>query len=138
MNMKTTQRDSGYIALVAVLIGGALMLVSGLAASRFGVESSTASSGEELAALSRALADACAEEALMRLRSDLAYAGNETIAIGGDTCAIGAIDGTGPMNRSIDASARVSGYTQHVRLDVATVTPVLNIRSWKSSVGSLP
>lgn len=121
----------GYIALVAVLIASGVMLIAALGASRTGIESTNEATAEEAASYARFLADACAEEAILRLRANLSYAGNESVVVNmGDSCAIRDISGFGATNRVIHTNAAVLGYVRHIELTVATVTPVLVVSTW--------
>jgi hypothetical protein len=123
--------NSGYIALVSVLIMSALMLLIGIGTTMRGIDTTTMSGGEELSLRAELLADSCAEEALLRLRANLAYAGNEIIIVsGGSTCTILPLSGTGNTDRTITTRATESNYTRFVRVEVAQVNPSLVITSW--------
>lgn len=123
--------ESGYIALISVLVAGALMLLVGIGSSLRGIDTLNAVSGEESSLRAQFLADACAEEALMRLKGDLAYGGNETIIVGGgETCRILPLSGTGNVDRVITTEGVVNNYVRNVRVDIAAVNPSLVIRTW--------
>lgn len=123
--------EGGYIALISVLIAGALMLLVGVGSSLRGIDTLNAVSGEESSLRALFLGDACAEEALMRLKGDLAYSGNETIIVGGgETCRILPLSGTGNIDRVITTQGVVNNYVRNVRVDVAQVNPSLMIRTW--------
>jgi hypothetical protein len=107
------------------------MLIAALGASRTGIESTNEATAEESTSYARFLADACAEEAILRLRANLSYAGNESIVVNmGDSCTIGNISGLGATNRVIHTDATVLGYVRHVELTIATVTPILVVSTW--------
>lgn len=75
----------------------------------------------------RMLAESCMESALQSLREDDAYAGNETLVIGSDACAIRPVL-TGAMT-TIQTEATVNGHPYRIQVvidDVATV----NVVSW--------
>ena len=133
MKKNITQSSGGYIALIAVLIAGAVMLVAGLSASRSGIASAQGSTRGESSARARLLADACAEEALLRLRGNIGYTGNENVSVNlSDSCTIGSISGSGNNNRLVRTQASVLGYVSKIEVSVATVTPALFIASWRS------
>lgn len=129
---KTLKRVSGgYVALVGVLVFSALILLVGIGVSLRGINIAEGSLDEAFAAHARTLADACAEEALLRLKSNFGYAGNETIIVGGsDTCTIVSVSGSGNTDRVILAEAAVGRTLSRVRVDVERLTPSLLVRAW--------
>lgn len=128
---KRQKSERGYIALISVLIAGALMLLVGVGSSLRGIDALNAVSGEESSLRAVLLADACAEESLMRLKADLAYSGNETIIVGGgETCRILSLLGAGNVNRVITTQGIHNNYVRNVRVDIAEVNPSLQIRTW--------
>lgn len=130
---KRKQSEGGYIALISVLIAGALMLLVGVGSSLRGIDTLSAVSGEESSLRALFLGDACAEEAIMRLKGDLAYGGNETIIVGGgETCRILPLSGAGNIDRVITAQGVVNNYVRNVRVDIAQVNPSIMIRTWAS------
>lgn len=128
---KQYRSRGGYIALISVLIAGALMLLIGVGSSLRGIDTLNAVSGEESSLRALLLGDACAEEALMRLKGDLAYSGNETIIVGGgETCRIFSLSGVGNVDRLVTTQGIVNNYVRNVRVDIAQVNPSLTIRTW--------
>lgn len=128
----SSPNSRGYIALVSVLIVSVLLLIAGLGASLRGIDVTETSLSHTLSLAARHLADACAEEALMKLKTNFNYAGNEIIIVdGADACTIVSISGTGNTDRIIRTEAYVAGYKKKVVVDVASVTPVPAIRSWQ-------
>lgn len=125
--------DRGYIALVSVLIAGGLLLLVGVGSAMHGVDSLNSASGEESAFRAGLLADACAEDALMKLKSNLGYNGNESIIVeGSETCRILSVSGVGNLDRVILTQGVDAGYVRNVRVDVAQVNPLLVLRTWKT------
>lgn len=127
----SSPNSRGYIALVSVLIVSALLLVAGLGTSLRGIDTTETALSDTLSLQARHLADACAEEALMKLKSNFNYTGNEIIIVeGADACTIVSVSGTGNTNRVIRSEAYVNGYKKKIVVDVASVTPSPVIRSW--------
>ena len=125
--------EQGYIALVSVLVAGGLLLLVGVGSATHGVDSLNAASGEESALRAGLLADACAEDALMKLKSNLGYNGNESIIVeGSETCRILSVSGVGNINRIILTQGVDAGYVRNVSVDVAQVNPLLILRSWRT------
>ncbi len=125
--------QNGYIALISVLVAGALMLLVGVGSALRGIDTENSLVGEESSFRAELLADACAEEALMKLKANLNYAGNETIIVeGGATCTIGALSGAGNTNRTISTQAVDNNYIRKVLVSIAQVNPSPTILSWKT------
>ncbi len=127
----TKKGEKGYIALISVLIAGGLLLLVGVGSALRGVDALNAVSGEESSFRARLLADACAEEALMKLKSNLGYNGIETIIVeGNETCRVLSVLGTGNLDRVILTQGVDVDYVRNVRVDVARVNPALVVRTW--------
>jgi hypothetical protein len=129
-----TQKNSGYVALFAVIITSALLLVIGLGASMRGIDSLSLSEAGTYSLEARLLADACAEEALMKLKSDLSYTGNESIIVSGaESCSIVSVSGSGNTDRTVITEASVNGYVRRLMVEVTEVNPALVIGSWNEA-----
>ena len=121
----------GYIALISVVIVSALMLMVAIGLSLRSVSDLELSSAGESAARARALANACAEEAIVKLKGNLSYLGNETIIVdGGDSCTIVAVLGSGNTNRTIETQAVVNTYVKKIQVIILLLRPTLTISSW--------
>jgi len=124
-------RQEGFIALVSVLIIGALVLMLSLGASMRGVGDIGMSIAQQHSARALSLANTCAETALMKLKNTLRYQGNESILIGGESCMIYPILGAGNLNRTVKTSSTVSGYTKKVLVTVSRISPEMHIALWR-------
>lgn len=130
---KIATQESGYIALISVLVFSALILLIGVGSTLRGIDAANGASGEESALRAELLADACAEEALMKLKANLDYGGNETIIVdGGATCTILPLSGSGNLDRVVDTRASDNDYVRKVRVRVLRVNPTLSIDSWET------
>jgi hypothetical protein len=123
--------NKGFITLISVLaisvIGGTIAL--GLIL--LGVNSTRSSLVYIQSAQARSLANACMEEALMRLRESIYYTGNETLSLTSGNCQIRTISGNGNTNRTITTTATVSNALRKVQVVVGTVNPTIAISSWQ-------
>lgn len=124
--------NKGFTALISVLIVGALILVISIGAAVRSLNQGQMSTQNELSELVRSLAQACADDAVMKLKTTLTYAGNETITVQGSrTCDILPTEGSGNTNRTIKTQSTVSGYTAKVKVVVAQLRPTAQITSWE-------
>lgn len=80
--------QSGYIAIISSVIISILVLGVALAVSQIGFFSRANILDAEFKERSFALAEACAETALLKLANNRSYAGNENISVGVDQCSI--------------------------------------------------
>jgi hypothetical protein len=127
--------NQGFIALISILIIGALILAVSIGVSLRSIDETTMSMDQQESNRALALADLCAEQALMKLESVLNYAGSESITVDGDTCDILLITGSGNLNRTIKTQSTVSGYTRKVKLEVLQISPTMQISSWETVPG---
>jgi hypothetical protein len=129
--MRPKKNNGGYIALVSVLISGALLLLIGVGSALRGVDALNEAAALESSFRAESAADSCAEEAILKLKANFGYAGNELIIVEGNTtCSILAIGGSGNTDRTIDTKAGDGQYIRNVHVDIASLTPLLQIRSW--------
>lgn len=129
INQKGLPRhQAGYIALLSTLflvaiggvVAGSLILLGlGFSKSSFALEQSNQA---------KALANACAEEALLKLKQDLSYTGNETITLSSGTCQIQDVKGAGP-NRIIKTTGTVGTIIRKVEVKVK-ISPSFTLSSW--------
>lgn len=124
--------NKGFTALISVLIVGALILVISIGAAVRSLNQGQMSTQNELSERVRSLAHACAEDALLKLKTTTSYAGNETITVQGSyTCLILPTEGSGSSNRTIKTQSTVSGYTAKVKMVVSQLRPTTQITSWE-------
>jgi len=124
-------KQDGFVALISILILGALILLIAVGISLRSVSQTQMGIAEQQSHKASALANLCAEQALMKLKTVLQYAGNESIMIDGETCDILNIDGSGNLNRTVQTESIVSKHTKRVQIEIAQISPEMQITSWK-------
>ena len=122
---------TGYIFLLSVLVVGAISLA--ITTSVLLLSTSAARTGLSLrnSTESLALAQACAEHALLALRSDSGYVGNETLAIGNGTCEILSVGGTGNENRTVCTEGVRGDTARRLEILIIRLLPRVTITSWQ-------
>ena len=128
---RVKNNQEGFIALISILIIGAIMLAISIGLSLRSIGETNMSLAEQESHRALALANLCAEQALMKLESTLDYAGGEPITIGSESCDILTISGSGNFNRTVKTQSAVSGYTKKVRVEVSQISPTMQITSWE-------
>ena len=117
--------QSGYIALVSLLIVATAGLTIGLAVSLAGIDEIQVSHGATQAAKAASLAQTCVEDGLEKLRLDFSNYSN-SLSIDADSCIIGVVvTGSTAM---IDAIGTVDIY--HKKIEVQ-VDDSLNVVTWQ-------
>ncbi|MBD3208670.1 MAG: hypothetical protein GF370_04440 [Candidatus Nealsonbacteria bacterium] len=125
------KNEKGYIALLSIIIVSSLLL---LAVSYFNLASiNEAKLGlkESHSEESFYLAQACAEEALMRLKEDLGYSGGEVLEFSKGECNILSLEGAGNEDRIIKTLGSVADITRRIRIVIGSVNPQTEIDSWE-------
>lgn len=123
--------DRGFIALISVLVVGALVLVVSVGVASRSLSESQSSFAEQQSGRAFSLATLCAETALLKLQNVLDYSGSESILTGGNSCSILLIGGSGNINRTLKALSTVSGYTRKVQVEISEISPVMKIDLWE-------
>ena len=126
---------NGYIALISVLIISALAILVASSANLISISESKMGLQENQSWESFYLAKACAEDALMKLKDDLNYTGNETLPFDTENCTISPIEGTGNENRVIKVTAMVFKQTRKIKIEINRVNPETEIKFWSEVVG---
>ena len=125
------KKQRGYIALIVMLffvaVGGAIatsLILLGVGASRtsFALDQSYQA---------KALANACAEEALQKLRESAAFTGSATISLGNGSCTYTVT--VAGQNRVITATGTIGSIIRkiRIRLSINPITLKFTISSWQ-------
>ena len=127
-----TRKESGYIALISVLVIGAigLSVTIGILLIGMGVSRSSFVYRQSMQALG--LADACAEEALQQIRSNTAFTGTSSLTLGSGTCSY-TVASTGGSTNSITAFGTVGTVIRRVAISTSANTPRILISSWQET-----
>lgn len=124
-------KQKGYVALLSTLFlvaiggvvaGSVILLGLGFSKTSFALDQSTQA---------KALANACAEEALEKLRESVYYTGSESLTFSDTSCQIQVISGVGNSSRTIQTIGTVGTHQRKVKVVVTTVHPTIVISSWQ-------
>jgi hypothetical protein len=129
MNKIIKQKNSGYIALLSVIIVGAIATTIAVTFTLLGVGLSATSFAQEQASQARGLANACLEEGLQQIRSSIVYTGSGNLSIGQGTCSY-TVTNLGGSNRLVIASSTVGTIIRKVQTNVTAITPTIVTSSW--------
>lgn len=124
-------KEKGYITLTSVIILSMLalaLIVSMLAINSSGYKTSTISKKYSEALYA---ADSCAEIALNKLQSDLAYLPGETITLGSSRCEVISILGSGNSDRTLNIESVNEDTTVRISVEISQIQPEIEIISWE-------
>jgi hypothetical protein len=124
--------QSGYIALLGVLIVGAAALAISLVLLTTSTDSQRAVLVAQQSKQARALVVACGQEALQVIHDDTAYTGTDNLSLGQGTCGY-TVTSTGASTRTITVTASVMNITRKAQIYV-TIGPLnISITSWQET-----
>src|SRR3990167_9131747 len=112
---KQYTNNSGYIILVSVLVVSAVGVAIALSLLLLGLGSSRTSFAVEQSNQAKALANACAEEALQKIRNSVPFEGSDGLALGQGTCDYTVTKQTA-QNRTITASGAVGTLIRKTKI----------------------
>lgn len=119
------KKQSGFIAMVSLLIITTAGLTIALSIGIAAIEELQVSLHISESAKARALANTCIEEGLERLRNDFSNY-SATLSIGGDSCIINAV--VSGSNATVTATGTKDVYTQKIEIQVDNT---LEVTSWQ-------
>ena len=133
--LSTSQKNQkGYIALISILIISGVTLLVAISANLLGISEADMGLQKNQSSRSFYLAVLCAEDALMKLRDNLEYPGNEVLVIGDGTCNILPVEGSGNQNRVIKTTGTIFNQTRKIKIQINKVNPKMRINSWQEVV----
>jgi hypothetical protein len=124
---------SGYIALVSILVIGAVCSTIAISLIFTSIDSIKTNASLDASSQAKGLANACAENALSGLRLSVAYTGNQTLTYSNGSCTISTITGSGNTNRTFDATGTVGTTIRKVHIIVNTVGPTMQLGDWQET-----
>ena len=120
--------NKGYITLMSILFVGAVGLSVVTSVILLGIGSSRSSFALENSTQAKALADACAEEGLQRIRDDQHFNGSGSLSLGYGNCTYTVTD-TGGESRTIASAGIVGTIVQKIEVKIDSINPQINIKS---------
>lgn len=127
---KFYKQHAGYVTLLSVLIVGSIGAALAVSLILLGLGSSRTSFALHESTLAKALSDACAEEALEKIRDVPSFSGNGVLNFGQGICNF-TVQSTGGENRTVSVSSTVGSVVRKVKITLDKITPQINIVSWQ-------
>lgn len=129
--IKFSKQEGGYVALISVVFISSLLM---LLVSSFNLASMSEldmALKESQSEGSFFLAQACAEEGLIKLKEDLGYSGGEILSFESGTCTILPVEGGGNEDRVIKTSGSVENVVRRIKVVIDVINPEMQISSWE-------
>lgn len=126
-------RQSGYVALMAVLVVGAASLAIASTLLLTAADSQRATLITQQSAQARVIAGACAEEALQQIHDDTSFttAGTNMNVTPGSCTYV--VTNTGGNNRTITSSATVGTTVRRLQVTI-TIGTTITINTWQETI----
>ena len=121
---------SGYIALITVLITGAIGVAIATSLLLLGLGSSRTSFALEQSNQAKSLANACSEGALQQIRDSTPFTGTGNLTLGQGSCNYIVTSGGG-QNRTIASTGTVGSIVRKVKITIDNINPSINVTSWQ-------
>lgn len=125
-----TRTESGYIALLAVLVVGAAAAAIGVTLLTTGIDSQRSGIIEQQSKQARSLAVACAEEAMQQIHDNTAFAGSNNLTMGQGNCTY-FVTVTSSTASTVTTSGTVGNVVKKIRVYVTIGTSSISITSWQ-------
>ena len=120
----------GYIALISVILLGALGTAIMLSVILSGVSAGKTDLSIEQSSGARVLASSCAEEALEKINESGTTSATGNLSIGSGTCAY-LITSQNGQNITINATGYFGTISNKVKVVVSTTSPNIILSSWQ-------
>ena len=120
----------GYVALLSVLIIGAIGVASMVSVLLSGVSISRTGFALQQSGSAKALASSCAEEALQQILETGTTSKSGSLVIASDTCTY-IITSQNGSNITVNATGQVGTLRSKIQIVIATTTPSVLLSSWK-------
>ena len=125
-----SSRQNGYITLLSILVVGAVGVAITTSVLLLGLGSSRTSFANEQSNQAKALANACAEEALQQIRDSTPFTGSGSITLGQGTCTY-VVTSQGGQNRTITTSGTVGTIVRKITIIISKISPTITVTSWQ-------
>jgi hypothetical protein len=125
------QEEQGFTALISILVVSAIALAIAMSITLLGIGEAKSSDDYKKGQTVLKIAQACGEEALLRVRNDDTYSGG-SLNVGDGSCTISV--STVGEDKTIDITANldaVNNFQKSVQITAKRAERSINIVSWK-------
>jgi hypothetical protein len=127
------KQESGYVALMAVLIVGAAATAIALVLLLNGADSQKSVLVEQRAKQARVLAVSCGQEALQQIHDNIAYASSNSLVLGQGNCTY-VVTVLTPTTRGVVATGTVGNVVRKIQAYATINTSSISVTSWQETL----
>lgn len=127
------KKSGGLVSVVVVALLTVFSVTLLFGASFIGIESKKSADDFYNKDKAKYLAFACAQDALLKLKNNAGYGGNETISVAGDNCQILIVQNLGGEQRIIKTQSVVDVYAKKIQINISALTPAITISVWNEN-----
>lgn len=131
MRFNYGSNKKGFVAIVSVLVIGAIGVTVSVSLLLFGIASIQNGSAQEESAGARYMADSCAEYALQRLLEDPSYQGGETLDVDGRSCEVLSVTTIGEGIVEFRSIGYDGDAVKNVLVRTEQLRPYIVVGSWQ-------
>lgn len=125
-----TIRETGYIAMLTVVILGVVVTVITTSIVLLGLGHTRSSLSENQSSIAKSMADTCAEIALKQIRLNPAFTGSGNLSLSGATCNYTVISA---VTSSISSTGVSGNSTRRVTIDLSSRVPSIVFTKWQEN-----
>ncbi|OHB18456.1 MAG: hypothetical protein A2666_05225 [Parcubacteria group bacterium RIFCSPHIGHO2_01_FULL_47_10b] len=123
-------KNAGYITLISVLVVGAVGVAIVISLLQLGLGTSRTSFTFRQSSQARALAHACAEEALQQIHDNTAFTGSGNLTLGQGSCDY-TVTSQGAGSRTINASGLAGTVVRKEQVVINDISPLIQVVTWQ-------
>lgn len=124
-------KSKGFITLISVLLVGAVGVAITLSVILLGLGSFRTSFALEQSNQAKALANACAEEALQQIKDSTPFTSTGTsLTLGQGSCTY-TVTNDGAQNRTITAIGTIGTVIRKSKIIISQISPSITVTSWQ-------
>ena len=123
-------RQTGYVALITVLVVGAASLAIGLALLAAGTDRQRTVLVTQQSALARSITTSCVEDALQQIHDNTSFTGTNNLSIGSNSCSY-TVTNLGGTSRQIDATSTIGTIVRKTQVYATIGASSISITSWQ-------
>lgn len=128
MKCSTNKKNSGYVAIISVIVIAIVLVIVGMTASLLSISDAQLALSSKKGKESLNIVEGCGEVALLNLSGNLSYTGG-TITTPNGTCVV-LVSGSGE-SRTITVTGGISGYVKKISISISSISSGVSLDTWK-------
>ncbi|MFA5076440.1 MAG: hypothetical protein WC480_03430 [Patescibacteria group bacterium] len=132
MPLPVVAKKNGYVVFLSVLIASAVGIAVVMSLLLLGIGAINNSLVLEQSNQAKALANACAEEALGRIWLASTFTGTGSLTLGAGGCSYTVIS-SGDQSRVVTTSGTVGNIIRRLSISLTSINPQITVSSWRET-----